>query len=202
MGMIAVGLAVAVVPVGAADGGRGWYAGAGVGMTQNSDFVDANDDGSLSGISDDDTDTSWSVYGGYNFTPHVGVEASYSDHGETGFSATSDGSGDSWVAGDVATDFEADGVGVAVVGRWPVSDRWTLFARLGVYSWNTTETFTENGFVSKDENSGTDASYGAGFEYDIGKEDDWVIRGEVGGTQVDDDGDSLVSGQVGVLRRF
>jgi OOP family OmpA-OmpF porin len=123
--------------------GKGWYAGASVGVSIGDDFVDANDDGSLTGISSDDSDTSFKAYGGYNFTKNIGVEAGYEDHGETSMTAVSDGSADSWEAGDIGTDFEANGWYAAVVGRLPVSARWTLFARLGMYAWDTTETWTE-----------------------------------------------------------
>ena len=39
---------------------------------------------------------------------------------------------------------------------------------LGIYAWDTTETFTENGFVSEDKDSGTDAVDGLGAELDVG----------------------------------
>ena len=63
-----------------------------------------------------------------------------------------------------------------------------ILARLGAFVWETTETFTENGFVSVDKNDGTDAHYGLGFEYDIGTPDKWILRGDVARTEVDDDG--------------
>ena len=158
-----------------ADDDSGWYVGADVGTSSNDDFVSANNDGSLSMIRSDESDTGYRVYGGYEFGPHVGVEAGYEDHGETSFTAESDGTGYSWEAGSVGTRFESDGWFAAVVGRLPLSERWTLFARLGLYSWETTETFTEPSGTTVDKNSGTDATYGAGVEYDVGKKGDWVL---------------------------
>lgn len=201
-----VSVIVAMLVLGASSalaGGKGFYAGAQLGYGENDDFVSANDDGSLSGINEDTDDLSYKVYGGYNFNSHVGVEAGYSDYGDTSFDATSDGSGNSWVAGDVATDFEANGYGANVVGRLPIGDRWTLFASAGIFSWDTTESFTENGVVTEvDKNSGTDATYGVGAEYDIGNPDDVVIRAEYSTVDVDDDGDQIQAVQVGARWTF
>lgn len=181
---------------------RGWYVGADAGVAMNDDFVSANDDGSLSMLADDTSDTSYKAFVGYQFTPHVAAEAAYTDHGETSFTAMSDGSGDSWTAGDVSTLFESSGWSASVVGSLPVGERWTLFASAGIFGWSTTETFNEEGFVSTDENSGEDAVFGAGFEYDVGRQDDWTIRGGFETTQVDDDGDTVESLRVGAVRRF
>lgn len=181
----------------------GWYAGATAGLSTNGDLVSANDDGSLSMIDEDDDDTSFRALGGYKFTPNVGVEASYADNGETSFTAMSDGSGESWDAGSVATNFESSAFSAMLMGWWPVTDRFSLFAGVGVSSWETTEEFTENGVVTEvDDNSGTDLTYTAGFEYDPRNEDDWVLRTEYTAGDVDDDGDNVESLRVGAVFRF
>ena len=180
----------------------GWYAGAQLGTTSSDDFVGANDDGSLSMLSTDDSDTSYRVFGGYNFNPFVGVEAGYEDHGETSFTAESDGTGGSWEAGSVGTLFAADSWFAAVVGRWPLGDRWALFGRVGIASWETTETWTEPGGVSSETDSGSDVTYGAGVEYDIGESDSWVLKAEYGTSKVDNDGNSLNALQVGAVFNF
>ena len=108
--------------------------------------------------------------------------------------------GDSWDVGDVATDFESDGFTAAVVGRLTIGERLTLFASAGFYSWDSTETFTENGVVTEvDHNSGTDAVFGAGVEFDVGNPDDVVLRAEYNVGDVDDDGDSIQSVPLALL---
>lgn len=180
----------------------GGYLGVGFSYNDHGDVLSANNDGSLSNISDDDTGFGFGIIGGYFFNDFVGVEGGYLDLGEADFTAESDGSGDSWVSGDVATDFDADGWLFAVVGRWPITERLALLGRLGLFSWETTETFTENGFVSIDKNSDSDAFYGLGFEYDVGVGDKWVLRGDVARTKVDDDHDDVNMGSVSAVRKF
>ncbi len=180
----------------------GGYVGFGVGYNDHDDVLSANNDGSLSNISNDDSSTGWSVIGGYFFNDWVGLEVGYLDLGEPDFTADSDGSGDSWVAGEVSTDFEADGWLFAIIGRWPITDQLALLGRLGWYAWDTTETWTENGFVSSESDSGSDAYYGVGFEYDVGTPDKWVIRGDIAQTEVDDDGDTVNMLSASAVRKF
>ncbi|MDQ7008270.1 MAG: outer membrane beta-barrel protein [Acidobacteriota bacterium] len=191
-----------IVPAAAlAQDGPICHVGVGVGSVSNDDFVDANDDGSLSNINSDTSDTGWQVMFGYRFNPNFALEGSYTDLGETGFTAVSE-SGDSWAEGAVGTRFESDGWMVSALGFLPVSERWTLFARLGILGWETTETFTEPSGTSVDRNSGTDAVYGVGAEYDPGNRNDIVLRAEVGKTKVDDDGDSVTAVTAAVLYEF
>jgi hypothetical protein len=191
----------------AGDSGSGLYFGASVGGAQWDDTVDANNDGSLSNINEDDSDTAFRVGVGYAWE-HVGVEGGYMDVGESSFSATSSG-GESWSPGDVSTTVEGDGWYLALIGRWPIAARWTALGFLGLYAWETSETYTETPAgggptitSSGSDDSGTDAYYGVGVEYDIGTEEKWIIRGDVTRTEVDDDGLPVSSASVGAYRRF
>lgn len=182
---------------------RGFYAGVSLGAGFNSDFVGANDDGSLSAIDADKQDMAWQLHVGWQFTDYFGVEAGYVDLGKVHFDAVSDGTGPSWSGPGVAiTDLEADGWYGGVRGAMPVSDRWTLFASLSWFRWQSTETFVDNGFTSTDEDSGGDVRYGAGFECDIGEKDKWVLRGELARTEVDNDADAASTATIGMSRRF
>lgn len=193
--------AAAVVPSGRSER-SGFYGGASVGMGMYDDHVAANDDGSLSGVSDDDTDFVWKIYGGYSFGRYFGVEAGYRDDGSAFFDGESDGSGDSWIEGDVSAEVEADGWFASALGKLPIADRWSLFAKLGIYGWQTKETYTENGYVSTQEDSGTDVTYGLGVEWDPGNPDDVVLRGEIDRTQVDDDELPNTTATVGMVWQF
>ncbi len=74
---------------------RNFYGGVGVGVN-DIDYPDSNQDGSVSNISDDDTDQFGSVFLGYQINDYVAVQGGYYDFGDSDFSGVSDGSGDSW----------------------------------------------------------------------------------------------------------
>jgi OOP family OmpA-OmpF porin len=179
----------------------GVYAGVDVGHNKNDEFLAANNDGSLSNISLDDTATGAGLFVGYQFNDYFSVEAGYTDLGEMSFTADSAG-GDSWEAGAVATDFDADGLFLRGLYRYPVSDRIALLVRLGIFSWSTTERYTEPSGVSEQKDSGVDLEYGAGAEYDIGEIDKWHLRVMFGSTEVDDDSVQNTSVNAGFYRRF
>ncbi len=180
---------------------RGWYLGAGAGVAHNADFVEANDDGSLSSIESDRNDVGVTLFGGYSFG-YFGLEAGYRDHGTVSFDAVSDGESYSWSGGNVSTSLESDGYYFGVRGQYPMAPRWTLFATVGVYAWKTTETFTESFGTSTDENSGSDITYGAGVEYDLGKEDKWALRSDFTQDTVDDDEDAVSTVGASAVYRF
>ena len=177
------------------------YAGVGVGATNN-DASDDWDDGSVSSISTDKTDTSTKVFVGYEVTPNVAVEGSYSDFGQSEFSATSDGSGDSWAPGQVSGTNESSGFGLSAVGSWPVTDRITVFGKLGMLWWKSKNTWNESGFISVEESSGSDLSYGAGLEYDVGLPQRFVYRFEFERHEVDDSQYQLNTGSASLVYRF
>lgn len=181
----------------------GPYAGVALGMGRNSDFVAANNDGSLNSIQAEKSDRALQVRLGWQFNDYLAVEAGYLDLGHVHFESQSDGTGYSWSGpGQADTDLEADGWYGGVRGSMPLSDRWTAFASLSWYRWKTTETFVDNGFTSTDKDSGGDVRYGGGLEFDIGKKDLWVVDMEVARTDVDHDGDTVTSASLGVARRF
>jgi Outer membrane protein beta-barrel domain len=181
----------------------GPYVGAALGMGRNSDFIAANNDGSLNNINADKTDRALQLRLGWQFNDYFAIEAGYLDLGHAHFEAQSDGTGYSWAGpGQADTDVEADGWYGGVRGSMPLSDRWTAFLSLSWYQWKTTETFVDNGFVSTDKNSGGDVRYGAGLQYDLGAKDYWVVDMEVAKTDVDDDGDGVATATLGMSRKF
>ncbi|MDX2425316.1 MAG: hypothetical protein QNK15_03600 [Cycloclasticus sp.] len=83
------------------------------------------------------------------------------------------------------TDLDADGWLFAGVASYPITDHFSVFARLGMLWWDTTEKFNETGLISKENNSGRDAYYGGGIKYQTGP---WQLCGEMARTEIDDDG--------------
>jgi len=150
------------------------YVGVGVGQSK-SNSPDSNQDGSVTGITTDETDISTGIIFGYQINDNVAIQGGYTNLGETDFQGTSSG-GDSWLAGPVRTLQEADGWEFGVLGRWPISERWYVLGYIGSYWWENKETYTESGFVSTLNETGNDFSYALGFEFDAGLKDRIVYR--------------------------
>ena len=92
----------------------GVYLGASVGSTMY------YDDGMLDNYDLDDTDISWSVYGGYRMNRYIGIEGGYVNLGE--YKATSN-------SNNTKNSFEA--YYLAAIGILPLGDNWQLRAKGG-----------------------------------------------------------------------
>ena len=132
-----------------------WYAGGALSQT----FIDEP------GIDDDDT--GGKIFGGYRFNDYFAIEGSFYDFGEMN---------------EGGNQLELDGVGLAAVGSIPVSERFSLFGKLGVHAWDAEISGAIASRFSDD--SDTDAFYGIGVEYAL--TDRWDIRGELERYEVDD----------------
>jgi len=142
----------------------------------NNDYPDSNQDGSVTGVRSDDTELVFKFSAGYQFNDYVAVQGGYVDLGESDFSGTSDGTGDSWEAGAVSANLDADGWELGVFGRWPINDRWYALGFVGQFWWESTETFVEPSATTVEKESGSDITYALGFEYDAGLKDRIVYR--------------------------
>ena len=153
---------------------KNFYGGIGVGVGK-SDSPDSNQDGSVSNISDDDRDTTLTVTAGYQINENVAMQGAYKDLGETDFRGESTG-GPSWSPGSVRTEQDAESWELGILGRWPVSDRWYALGFIGLSWWENNERYTESGFVSTLKETGSDATFALGFEFDHGLKDRIVYR--------------------------
>ncbi len=97
-----------------ADHAMGVYLGASVGSTMY------YDDGMLDSYDLDDTEISWSVYGGYRMNRYIGVEGGYVNLGE--YKAKSNSNN---------TDNSFETYYLAAVGILPLGDNWQLRAKGG-----------------------------------------------------------------------
>lgn len=134
----------------------GFYAGAGVGQS----FIDEP-------IADDE-DFGFQVFGGYQFTPYVGLEAAYTDFGEVDLRGN-------------AGSLEADTWSLTAVGTVPFTDRFSGYARAGFHAWDADARVAGLGRTSDD---GTDPTYGLGVQYRF--TDSVALRGEYTRFEMDD----------------
>lgn len=172
------------------------------GYTHNPGLVSPNNKGgSLSAISTDKGASGWKLFANYQPWENVGFELAYSDLGKNSFRATADGTDPSWLAGAVGTDHEARGWELNLYDRIPITDRYTLFVKIGLYNWESRQTYYENGgaIVTVDQNSGTKPTFGLGFEYDIGVKNRFFWRGELQHYTVDPDKLSANALWIGVV---
>lgn len=117
----------------------GGYVGGGLGYAQI-EGEEIFDDGD---VNFEDDRMTWQLYGGFKFTPYIGLEANYVDFDE---------------ASDSGVVFATDGFGLALAGHLPVTDYFTLSARVGQLWWDAD--LTVNDFDVDFSDSGNDMFYG------------------------------------------
>ena len=106
---MAFGLALAGLPVLSQAAENNWYVGGAV----RQGYVDET------GIDDDDT--GFNVYGGYRYNDYFAIEAAYYD-----FRDVSDGGNKFSITGD----------SLGVIGSIPVAERFSLFGKVGLHTWD------------------------------------------------------------------
>ncbi len=193
------------------ENGKGWfipkntaaknfYMGVGVGGAKNNS-PDSNQDGSVTGVSTDETGISSGLFFGYQFNDHVAVQGGHQDLGTSEFKGTSSG-GPSWAAGSVRTRQEADGWELGVMGRWPISSRWYALGYIGKLWWESKETYYESTGVSSVTERGSSTTYALGFEFDHGLKDRIVYRFMGSHHGVGDDNYDINGVSAAVIYRF
>ncbi len=100
----------------------------------------------VGGLSTDRSDSGGKIYGGYQFSPNLGVELGYATLGE--FSSA---------AGTV----KGSGSYVDAVGTLPLGSGFSLLGRVGLFNGKL-----ENSFAGGSD-KGTNAKFGAGVQYDF-----------------------------------
>ena len=105
-------------------------------------------------------------YGGYRLNNNFDIEGSYYDFGEMSNGGNS---------------LDIDGLSLGVVGSVPLSDTFSVFAKVGAHFWDADISGPIVGQFSDD--SDTDLFYGVGVDYALN--DQWSIRGEIERYEVD-----------------
>lgn len=145
-----------------------WYVGGSVGQSKFD--VDTSPVTALgaSGLSTDDTDTAFKIFGGYQFTKNWGIEVGYIDFGKTAVSGRVG-------AAPFNVNLDVTAFTVAGVGTLPLNPSFSLFGKAGLYVWDSKASST--GSIIATGNDGTDAMLGVGVLYNINKS--LAIQGEI-----------------------
>lgn len=194
---LALGLAASATAFGADAGRPGFYLGAAVGKAYG-DLDRGNLTGPLSeagftvnGSSEDDDDTGWKILGGYQVNPYFGVEASWVDLGEYSIKAEVGGAN----PGQVKSKLDLSGAfNLGVTAGYPFTDRLSAFAKIGAVFWDadveSTASLAFGTASSKDDDDGTDLSFGLGIRYYV--TDHIALRADWDRYQIGGDADTDV----------
>jgi OOP family OmpA-OmpF porin len=129
----------------------------------------------IANISHDKSDTAYKVYGGYQFNRYFAVEAGYFNLGAFSFSSTT------VPTGQLDGRIKVQGVNIDLVGTLPVTDVFSVMARIGAHNSKTSDTFSGSGaaIVLEPNPSKRQTNYkaGLGLQYEINPS--FLIRAEI-----------------------
>ena len=175
-------LAVFTGSLSAAQDNTGWYGGASVGRSAAT-TDDAGITSGLAGqglgtssIDDRDRATGYKLFGGYQFTPNLGVEAGFFDLGRFGYSAHTT------PAGTLNGDMRARGLNLDVVGTLPLTGKLSALGRVGVTSVRASDSFSATGAArvpyanANPSQRSTNLKVGLGLMYEL--TDSLALRAE------------------------
>lgn len=160
----------------------GWYGGASVGRsatTIDDDRISSGLQGQgLGVVSIDDRDraTGYKLFGGYQFSPYIGIEGGYFDLGKTGYTATT------VPPGTLSGDMRLKGLNLDLVGTLPLMGKLSALGRVGVTSIRASDNFSATGAVTmpyanpSPSQRSTNLKVGLGLMYDI--TDSLAVRAE------------------------
>ena len=167
--------------------GKAFYAGASIGQSKYN--IDCT-----AGLTCDDSDTAFKIFGGYSFNKNWAAELGYQDLGKAKLS------------GPGGTD-EIKGTAFDLTGvfAWQFADSgFSVFGRAGLYSGKLELSGVDNGSKTT-----TDLTYGLGAGYDfnrnLGLRAEWQryskmkVRNDATGAEDDGDVDAM---SIGVIYRF
>ena len=160
-------LAVFASPLVRAEG-AGWYGGASVGRSAAT-IDDARITKGLavqgatsSTIDDHDRGTGYKLFGGYQLTPNIGVEAGYFDLGHVGYTATT------VPAGTLTGNMRVKGLDLDLVGTVPLFGGLSALGRVGVTSVRASDSFGTTGAVRLPYASANPSQRSAGVKVGLG----------------------------------
>lgn len=168
---------------------EGGYVGAAYG--QVSVDIDAPPIAGLT-LSQDEKGKAFKVFGGYDFHNNLAVEIGYLSASDMGASYSSG-------AFNAGADLEASGFFADLVGKLPVSESFTLFAKLGIarMKLEAEPTGLAAGVVASESDNSTSPRFGIGAEYNLNKQ--FGLRAEFERTSDVGDKDNIGESDVDYL---
>lgn len=180
-------LAVATSPLAIAEESN-WYAGMNLGQSRAKVDDIRIVSGLLAGrfattsIVDSDRDTGGKIFGGYQLNHYFAFEAGYFHFGEFGFTANTA------PLGSLTGRIKVRGLNLDLIGTLPVTEKFSVFGRVGLSHAEARDTFTGTGLVhvvkpyltKRDDG----VKYGVGMQYAFN--DAWAVRAEVERHRVND----------------
>lgn len=164
---------------------QGFYAGFNFGQSKVRDACSG-------GTACDDTDTAFSVFGGYQFNRNFGLEFAYTDLGKATESGVVFGL-------PVSASVEASGFEFSGVGTIPVNQQFALYGKVGIFLWDADLKGTVGGTPVSVSDDGADLTFAIGarfsFTKNLAMQVQWQRYMDVGDFDVDVIG-------VGLLFRF
>lgn len=169
----ALGLSAAAfaLPAAAQTSMSKFYAGATLGQ---STAKDACNDLAGTGISCDDSDTAFKIFGGYQINRNFAAELGYADLGKVKAEALG-----------LTEEVKSTAWDLSLIGSYPINEQFSVFGRLGFYMADVKDD-TNFGFSASNSNS--DLTYGLGARYDVtqnlGLRAEWQRYSQVGGGDI------------------
>ena len=147
----------------------GWYAGGNIGRTR-SHFDNPTNLAPFIGpgfvinsAAEDNRDTGYKLYGGYQFNQNLALEGGYFNLGNFGYTYGT------VPAGTFGGDFRVRGFNLDLVGMFPITDRFSVLGRIGAANAQTRTHFTSTGLVpvnvSNPRERDTNLKLGVGLQY-------------------------------------
>lgn len=144
----------------------GWYGGANVGQSRatidDARIRSGNPGFNSATITDDDRSTGYKIFGGYQLNKNFAVEGGYFDLGKFGYTATAPG-------GTLNGSMKVRGLNLDLVGTLPVTEKFSVFGRVGVNYAQTRDNFSGTGNVivtnPNPRKNDTNYKFGAGVQY-------------------------------------
>jgi hypothetical protein len=179
--------------------GRGWYAGASMGVTEvgfsggqlESDLAAR---GFTAEADVDDTDRGFALFAGHRFHERVGIELAYVDLGDVESRVTPSGGATGAfleALGDVHA-FGGHGLALSARGTPLAWERWSLDVELGAFFWEAeVEVDVQGGGLVDIDESGVDPLFGAAVRYKAGER--WSLLASWEEYGVDDESVSFLS---------
>jgi len=169
LGLMAIAVSAALASSNTMAADSGWYGGINIGQS-TATIDDGRITRSLLGsgftgvsIVNDEKDTGYKLYGGYQFNRNFALEGGYFDLGQFGFTATT------VPAGRLNGSIKLRGFNLDAVGILPITEKLSALARVGANYAEAKDTFSGTGAVSvtnpNPSKRDTNYKYGLGIQY-------------------------------------